>query len=149
MKRFFFESIARIGKWLIVGLSEISELLCLGVEKLFEIFVWIVANIVKLLLSAIDKDRVEHAEQALDQSVMSRELEILASISAVKEDALASKYWSNNHSEALNVLGNRLLNECDWDEERIHDYMRRAVESIPGLGYMVGSEDDEDGISLS
>lgn len=148
MRKILFDSIAYIGKWSIFALNEISELLCLGLEKVFEFFVWILANSVRLLLWLIDKDRIEHAEHVLDQSLITRELEILGAITKVKEDAVGSKFWSNNHSEALNILGNRLLNECDWDEERIHDYMRRVVESIPGLGYMVGSDEDDDGISI-
>jgi hypothetical protein len=95
-------------------------------------------------LRLVDPDRLDHAEQVADQYSMNQELEILGAVSHVKEDALEKKAWTAQHSQALNILGNRLCQECDWEEERIHDYMRRVVKSIPGLGYLVGSEEDDD-----
>ena len=149
MKKILFDSVALLGKAVIGILREAGDLLSYGVESVFNFFVWISAQIFRFILWLIDKERVDHAEQVVDQSLMSRELEILGTISQVKQSALDSKVWNENHSKALNMLGNRLFQECDWEEDRIHDYMRRVVESIPGLGYAVGSEDDEDeGIAI-
>jgi len=144
MKKILFDTVAFIGKGIINVLRESGELLAYGIESVFNFFVWIFAQVFRFTLWLIDKERVDHAEQVIDQFTMSRELEILGAISHVKQSALDSKVWSENHSKALNILGNRLFQECDWEEDRIHDYMRRVVESIPGLGYAVGSDDDDD-----
>lgn len=144
MKEALFDITAQIGKWIIVGIHELGELIGYGIEAVFNFFVWITGNIFATILSWIDSERVKHAEHVAEQYPLAMELEILGAVTAVKEDALDKKKWTEQHSMALNVLGNRLFNECDWDEERIHDYMRRVVESIPGLGYAVGSQDDDD-----
>ena len=144
MKEALFDITAEIGKWIIVGIQELGELIGYGIESVFNFFVWITGNIFATILSWIDSERVKHAEHVAEQYPLAMELEILGAVTAVKEDALDKKKWTEQHSMALNVLGNRLFNECDWDEERIHDYMRRVVESIPGLGYAVGSQDDDD-----
>ena len=144
MKEALFDITAEIGKWIIVGIHELGELIGYGIEAVFNFSVWITGNIFATILSWIDSERVEHAEHVAEQYPLAMELEILGAVTAIKEDALDKKKWTEQHSMALNVLGNRLFNECDWDEERIHDYMRRVVESIPGLGYAVGSQDDDD-----
>lgn len=148
MKETIFDITAQIGKWIIVGIHELGELLVLGVEAVSNFFVWLVGNIFAAVLSLIDAERVKHAEHVAEQYPLAMELEILGAVTHVKEDALEKKKWTEQHSIALNILGNRLFNECDWEEQRIHDYMRRVVESIPGLGYLVGSDDDDDSISI-
>lgn len=144
MKRVLFDAIAFAGEAFLDLLHNFGDLLSLGVESFFNLLVWLVANIFRVILWVVDSDRLNHAEQVADQYSMNQELEILGAISHVKEDALGKKTWTGQHSQALNILGNMLSQECDWEEERIHDYMRRIVESIPGLGYLVGSEEDDD-----
>jgi hypothetical protein len=149
MKEALFNITAQIGKWIIVGIHELGELLMYGVEAVSNFFVWLIGNIFAAILSWIDAERIEHAEHVAEQYTLSMELGILGAVTKIKEDALERKKWTEQHSAALNILGNRLFNECDWDEDRIHDYMRRVVESIPGLGYAVGSyDDDDDSISI-
>jgi hypothetical protein len=144
MKRVLFDALAFLGEAIIDLLENVGDLLSLGIESLFGFFVWLAANAFKAILWVVDSDRLDHAEQVADQYSMNQELEILGAISHVKEDALQKKAWTSQHSEAINILGNKLCHECDWEEERIHDYMRRVIESIPGLGYLVGSEEDDD-----
>ena len=43
--------------------------------------------------------------------------------------------WTEQHSDALEAVGNALLNECDWEEESVHQYLKQIVESIEGLEY--------------
>lgn len=149
MKKILFDAAAFLGKSFIDLLHNVGDLLSLGIGSFFNLLVWLAANIFKAILWIIDSDRANHAEQVADQYSMNQELEILGAISHVKEDALQKEAWTGQHSQALNILGNRLCHECDWDEERVHDYMRRVVESIPGLGYLVGSDEDDDDDSIS
>lgn len=149
MKEVLFNITAQLGQWIIVGIHELGELIALGVETVSNLLAWVAGNVFAAVLSLIDGERVKHAEHVAEQYPLAMELEILSAVTHVKEDALGKKKWTEQHSIALNILGNRLFNECDWEEQRIHDYMRRVVESIPGLGYAVGStDDDDDSISI-
>jgi hypothetical protein len=96
----------------------------------------------------IDRDRVDHTEMVMDQAPLNNELQILMNVTRLKEDALERKAWTNHHSLALNQLSSKLYNECNWNEQRIHEYMRAIVESIPGLSYVPGDEDDDESIDL-
>lgn len=111
------------------------------------IFNWIysvVAWIFKSILSFIDKNRVYHAEQVIEQEDIGMELNILCQISQVKEDALRRGTWTSEHSEALNQLSQMLYDNSGWSKDKIHTYMRALVESIPGLSYVSGNDEDED-----
>jgi hypothetical protein len=103
-----------------------------------------IANVFKMSLWLIDRDRVSHTELVIDQYDINTELEILMNVNRVKEDALERKTWTGNHSMALNELSSRLYNECNWDETRIHQYMRNLVEAIPGLSYVSGNDSESD-----
>lgn len=143
MKKFLFDVVAELGQLLIIGSTKLFELLIDGLDFIGRGVVWGLANFFKIVLSVLDPVRIEHAEHVAEQRGMNLELEILGTIAAVKEDALKRELWTPKHSQAINILVNRLLNECDWEEDRVHDYVRRVIEDIPGLGYAVESGDDE------
>lgn len=144
MKNLLFQSVSAVGGLLITSLHAVGTFLVLLVQKIFTSLIWIIANACKIILSVVDSERVEYAKQAVLQSSMTLELEILSAITKVKEDAIERKFWTEDHSTALNVLGNKLFSECNWDEDRIHDYIRRVVESLPGLSYATGEDDDDE-----
>ena len=97
----------------------------------------------KSVLRIIDKDRVHHAEQVVEQENIAKELQILVYVSKVKQDALETGGWTSKHSLALNQLSQRLYMECGWNLKKIHSYMRSIVESIPGLSYVSGNDDED------
>jgi hypothetical protein len=99
--------------------------------------------IFKAILWLIDRSRVEHAELVMSQEYLSTELEILMAVSKIKEDALSKKKWTNYHTATLTELSQQLYDNCNWDEDKIHGYIKNIVESIPGLTYIVGDEDDD------
>ena len=63
------------------------------------------------------------------------ELQLLDAANKIKVHAETTGSWTDHHTEGLAAVSNALLNECDWEEEHIHDYMKRLVESIDGLEY--------------
>lgn len=148
MRKAIFSLVAFTGDKIIkfIGWSGRSVAYCIGLVTGGVTFV--VANIFQFTLSIIDKKRLEYTTQIIEQEPISSELEILATITKIKEEALDSRRWTDNHTEALNVLAYRLHNECDWSENNIHVYMKNIVESIPGLSYGIPSNSDDDGIDL-
>lgn len=144
MRETIFDAVADLGETLISALQYIFNFLIVAQASIFTYVIKIIANVFKLILFVIYPDKVRHAEQVVLQMPINNELEILVNITKVKEDALSNKMWTQNHSMALNELGSKLYHECDWDKDKVHDYMRALVESIPGLTYLDGDEDDED-----
>ena len=148
MKELMFNFLSDVGESIIIGTQIMMALILSAQTRLANFFIDLTANSFKSLLWIIDPDRVNHAEHVIDQMSLNNELEILMNVTKVKEDALERRSWTNHHSIALNELSSKLYNECDWDKSRIHDYMRAIVESIPGLSYVAGEEEDDDSIDL-
>lgn len=144
MKNIIYNAIGNFGEDLITGLQAIFNFIIDLIAGIANFLIISVANIFKMSLWLIDRDRVDHAEMVIDQVPINNELQILMNVTRVKEDALERKTWTNHHSLALNQLSSKLYNECNWDEKRIHEYMRAIVESIPGLSYVPGDEEDDD-----
>lgn len=113
------------------------------ISRLFNGLYFVLASLFKAVLWLIDKDRVYHAEQVMQQEDINAELQILLHTTKVKEDALGRGAWTSEHSIAINELSQQLYDECEWSKERIHTYMRAIVESIPGLQYVAGDDDDD------
>lgn len=144
MKNKIFQLVLFLSKIEFSGISKIHKIITGIIDHCFNFLFYLSSIISRTTLRTIDKDRYDHAVTVIEQAPLNRELSILSSISAVKEDALARGLWTSAHSDSLNAYGNILFNECDWDIDRIYDYIRGVVESIPGLSYAVGSEDDDD-----
>lgn len=103
---------------------------------------WAIANTGKILMKTLTPEQFAEVESKLELEAQQTELELLATVSELKEHAVEQGAWTDDHTEALNAIGNALLNECAWDEQHIHDYMRRVVESVPGLEYGQGDPDE-------
>lgn len=150
MRTKLFNLVGSFGETFIDALRAVLEFSVNVQVKIADLILKLTAHIFKFILWLIDDERINHAEEAVKQSSLSTELEILMMVSKVKEDALNVGFWRENHSMALNELGSRLYNECEWEEDEIHRYMRMIVESIPGLTYAItdDDEDEDEGIRL-
>lgn len=148
MKSFAYRTIATlatIGVWL--------------TERLYVVAIW-VANyglgiirylIVQgsvLLMRLIDADMFDEAQAELlatmELEQQKTELELLSQASKLKEHALEIGEWTDSHTEALEAIGNALMEECDWDEEHIHQYLKDVVEDGTDLKYNVDPWDDDE-----
>jgi hypothetical protein len=149
MRDWLFSFVNELGGSFATGCQILASFLIKIIEFTFNTIIQCIAYLFKFVLYLIDKERVNHAEQVFQQASINNELQILINATKVKEDALARGVWGNEHSIALNELSSELYYECNWGKDRIHSYMRSIVESIPGLSYVAGDEDDdEDAISL-
>jgi hypothetical protein len=144
MKDLMFSFMNDLGGSFIAGCQIIAGFLIGIITFLSNTFIGYTLALFKILLWVIDKDRIDHAEQVAEQMSLNNELQILMNVTKVKEDALERKAWTSHHSMALNELSSKLYSECEWEKDRIHDYMRAIVESIPGLSYVAADEEDED-----
>jgi hypothetical protein len=101
---------------------------------------WVVANIGQFFMRVLTPDQLEEAVEQLNLETQQSELELLATASQLKEHAVELGEWTDSHTEALEAIGNALLIECSWEEQSIHEWMSRLVESI-GLTYEAGDPD--------
>lgn len=153
MRNALFDTAGRIGHILVAINKYISIGLIQSVQFFSNIGFSSTHFVIQNLLRIIDNSRFEMLQAYYSQKDMHLELETISNVIKVKEDALDRRKWTVQHTEALEVLGSRLINECDWSERRMHVYMKSVVESIPGLHYMVDideydDDDDDEAIAI-
>lgn len=149
MKSFLFEATVRITYflvWLVERVGAVAVFIPLWITQKLK---WLVATIGHALMMALDSERVEGIEQdgmAADDETETKaihdELSLLTTATKVRDHAEELGDWTESHTEALNAIGDALLNHCYWEEENVHQYLRGVVESIEGLEYHL--PDDED-----
>lgn len=144
MRQFLFSTVVRtteilirlsdwvyvIPTWIFVNLAQLSRM--------------VIARIGLVLMNLIDREQVvaanelgENPEQLHSQQT---ELELLSAASKIRDHYLETGEWTPEHTMALEALSNKLLNDCGWEEEDIHNYMRRVVESGTDLSYELGDD---------
>ena len=94
----------------------------------------------RLILSAIEPDRLAHDVAIGDQWEDLIELELLKSTVQVKEIAELEGGFDETHGPALELAANALYDHCGWDDEDITEWFGSLV-----LGAGVSVEFDEDG----
>lgn len=140
MRKFFFNSIATVTYgliWFSDRVFSVPAALCMwaGQGVRFSL-----ANVGFFFMSKVDPLRARQVEaegenDPLSLAIQSLELKLLNSAYQVRDNAVNSGGWTENHSEAINAIGASLLLEAGWDEEDVHAHMKAVVESIDGLRY--------------
>jgi len=73
------------------------------------------------------QEQLEQLNQEVENQRMGLELKLLTSLSQVRDHAKDTGDWTEHHSDALEAVGNALLNECQWEEESVHQYLKQIV----------------------
>jgi len=115
--------------------------LCLTKLKTFVNFV--IASISYFFLRNINSQRLRYYENIVKQTQQNStnvkqqqiELDLLTSVQKLRDHAVREGDWTDNHSIALEAIGNALIQEMDWEEDLVHQYLKEVVETIPGLYY--------------
>jgi hypothetical protein len=148
MKKLAFDTLTNVSYLTLALLAWLAEILPGLLEGFLVLTRSLLAALAVYLLRLVDADRFdssvaeEEAQVALERQA--RELELLSAATKLKEDAVKKGEWTEEDSEALTEIANALLNECDWDEPHIHQYLKEAVESGTDLSYGVEFEDDDE-----
>lgn len=144
MRKFFFE-IVSVSTYGLITLSDHFHDFVVGLISFTNQSIkWIVAHFGGNAMKIIDPKSYEEIQQRLEARDSQIELELLNNVSLLKEDALEKGEWSEQHTEALQAIGNALVGQCNWQEHHVHQYMKGVVESIPGLAYSTDDSEDED-----
>ena len=145
MKSFLFESTVRVTYFLVWAIERVGAVVVFVPLWTTHKLKWLVANIGHAIMMTLDGPRVDEVEeQAVMESeakAVNDELSLLTTAGKIRDHAQEHGDWTDYHTEALNQIGEALLNECGWEEGAVHQYLRQVVESIEGLEY--GVSDDE------
>jgi hypothetical protein len=149
MRSVLFNATSKIAEILIVAGQNIAVFSINVIRFISTAGIQVVSFITKGLLIIIDEERYANLQAYYEQQDMHAELKAINELIILKQDAIAQKKWTDQHTQALHMVGNTLINECDWHEDKMHEYMKGVVESIPGLHYVGGYEDDDDDESIA
>lgn len=83
----------------------------------------------------------KQAENAEKETIASAELKLMSTAVKLRDHSINLGDWTDEHTMALNAVGEALLNEAGWDDKEVHAYLRKVVESIEGLEYGLTDED--------
>ena len=98
----------------------------------------IIASIGFFFMSKLDPIRCKAAEAEADTDPgelerQGLELKLLQSAYKVRDHAKESGDWTDQHTEAIEAIGNALLLDMGWTEDAVRDHLRSVVETIDGL----------------
>ena len=145
MKSFLFESTVRVTYFLVWAIERVGAVAVFIPLWTTHKLKWLVATIGHAIMMNLDGQRVdaveEEAQMESEAKAVNDELSLLTTAGKVRDHAAEHGEWTDYHTEAINQIGDALLNHCEWDEEHVHTYLREIVESIEGLEY--GYSDDE------
>ena len=97
------------------------------------------------LLLAIDSERINHEAASKEQQRDLHELKLLGATLQIKEAAVRTGGFSEEHGPALAMAANALYEQCEWEDEDITEWFGALVLDEDGvnLGADIELEDEE------
>lgn len=147
MKKFLFDSVTR-QTYALIWFSDRFFSFLAAIPMTLAVWARVsVARVGYFAMNNIDKTRCKAAEienntDPAELKVQSMELQLLDSSYKVRDHAQQSE-WTDQHTEAIEAIGNALLLEVGWDEQSVEQHMKSVVESIDGLQFDSWFEDEE------
>lgn len=135
MKSLLYDTIARSCLLFSTIVDSVARFLVNTIVKLLTATKISYASFCMFLLKITDKKRLEIEKEDLERGNAMLELALMQAAVRIKESAVEHDEWTQDHSNALNMVGIRLIEECDWEADSVHKYLKPLVESVPGLEY--------------
>ena len=117
MRNAFFIFYATLNSWALAKISNLTEALT-----------QMTVHFSHAVFQIIDKNRLSHLRSIIEQQDLIDELKIFSMIDEVKNDAVDSGEWNEDHENQLNWYGNMLYNQHDWEVEEVHRYLTDVIE---------------------
>lgn len=135
MRSFLYDNTAR-SCLLVAGLIDgVAGLIISVTVRVFTFLKLSYANLCMFLLGVIDKKRLKEEQEEAERVKSMLELTLMQAAVRIKENAMQHETWTPEHEDALNLIGHRLMEECNWEAASVHQYFRPLVESMPGFDY--------------
>lgn len=139
MKKIAFDVVAAVIGYSILAVSWASNL----IESLAVKVTKFLGRLGYAGMKLIDEDRLKVYEEMNDPAKVDElqkqglELKLLGAAQQVRDHAIQIDDWTEQHTDALNAVGDALIIEAGWKEDSVHAYLKELVESIDGLEYDV------------
>jgi hypothetical protein len=117
MRNAFFIFYATLNSWALAKISNLTEALT-----------QMTVHFSHAVFQIIDKNRLSHLRSIIEQQDLIDELKVFSLIDEVKNDAIDSGEWNEDHETQLNWYGNILYNQHDWEVEEVHRYLTDVIE---------------------
>ena len=117
MRDAIFIFYATLNSWALAKISNLTEALT-----------QMTVHFSHAVFQIIDKNRLSHLRSIIEQQELIDELKIFSMIDEVKNDAVDSGEWNEDHENQLNWYGNMLFNQHDWEVEEVHRYLTDVIE---------------------
>lgn len=101
------------------------------------------AQITEAVARFINPELADFHEASIDQEDELSELNLVAHMLSIKDEAVAEEDWSMEHQARLERVVNILHMRHGWEQEDIDDYLERLVASGPE-GYQYENPNDFD-----
>jgi hypothetical protein len=108
---------ATLNSWALAKISDLTEALT-----------QMTVHFSHAVFQIIDKNRLSHLRSTIEQQELIDELKVFSLIDEVKNDAIDSGEWNEDHETQLNWYGNILYNQHDWEVEQVHRYLTDVIE---------------------
>lgn len=108
---------ATLNSWALAKISDLTEALT-----------QMTVHFSHAVFQIIDKNRLNHLRSTIEQQELIDELKVFSLIDEVKNDAIDSGEWNEDHETQLNWYGNILYNQHDWEVEQVHRYLTDVIE---------------------
>lgn len=147
MRKRIFILTATISQFLITRNENFFAFIYFCLDKVKTFINFTIARVSYFFLRIIDPKRLHYYENIVSKveqgsvnvKQQQTELDLLTSVQKLRDHAVREGDWTDNHSIALEAIGNALIQEMDWEEDLVHQYLKEVVETIPGLYY--GNQD--------
>lgn len=116
------------------SVSYLNSLILEAIRTVSDTAVNITLGSTAMLLKIIDRDRMVYAESAAQQHEEINELQILANISEIRNDAVMNGEWNEEHEHKLNFFGNLLCNQYNWEVNQVERYLHEVIATGPDQG---------------
>ncbi len=118
---------------LFVFFAYVNQRLLNLVNKVNDTTTLIIVHFAHAVFLLIDPERMYHVRSSLEQRDAISELRVFNLIKEVAEDAIDDGAWNDDHETKLNMFGNILYTEHDWEVEEVHRYLTEVIERATEL----------------
>lgn len=133
MKDFLFDTISNVSVASIKASDWIGSILIQLIVVISGLHRAAIGKFCASALNLTDKDRLDKAVAELEAKAADMELKVLAAGIRIRDHAISSEGWTHSHTEAIEAVGNTLINQFQWDQQAAHEWIQRVVDEVPGV----------------